>query len=193
MLGSDKLAEKQNDGPYIQGPDEDIQKRAAVSDLNAYNQSYVESRRQGKPFNAQIMEQLAEAFQQQGHEMPEIPEDILCPITQTVFNVPIKVITIIPKSDKSTEKHEHFFDFSTLSKFNKANHATFKSQNIFCTHPLNRLPIKAYDLLPAPEIQEKIDAYIELAKRQLQSIPSAAEPSSSTASSSRAKYSRSFK
>lgn len=179
MIGADKLAKEPKNEPYIQWPETVADKKTAIANLNDYNRFYMNSRQQGKPFNQEVIKQLSEEFKKRGHEIPEPPEDILCPVSQIEFNVPVKVITIIPKPNGEPERHEHFFDYSTLMQFYKANEAAFKSQKIFCTHPLNRLPIKAYDLLPAPEIQEKIDAYIEVVKEQLEKISMPAESSRS--------------
>tara|TARA_R110002110_G_scaffold166602_2_gene367345 strand:+ start:101294 stop:101848 length:555 start_codon:yes stop_codon:yes gene_type:complete len=179
MIGTDKLTDTNNEKPHIQGPETESDKKAAIQALNSYNKSYRDARRQGKGFNNEIIDQLADAFRQRGLEMPELPDDILCPVTQTIFNIPVKVTSIIPVQGGTPEKHEHYFDFSTLVKYNKANEATFKSQNIFCTHPLNRLPIRASDLQPAPEMQEKINSYIESMKAQLRNTPAPAASSTS--------------
>jgi len=180
MIDADKLAKEQNNQPHIKGPETIVDKQAAIAQLNAYNNSYVETRKQGKPFNQQIIEQLSEEFRKRGHDIPEPADVLLCPVGGAVFNTPVKVITIIPKPNGIPEEHEHFFDYSSLIKYSKVNQATFKKQKILCTNPLNQLPIQPYDLLPAPEMQERIDAYINSTKAQLRNLPMPAESSRSS-------------
>lgn len=172
MIGAGDNKSEVQQNPYIQGPQAVDEKKSAISELNAYNKIFSEARKGGKPFNKEIFDHLSSKFKVLGFDMPEPPPEVLCPITGEVFNIPIKVTTVFSDTNKT---HVHYFDYSTLTQHHKANQQQFKQQGIFCTHPINRLPIRAYDIQPAPEVLVKVRDYIELAKKKLEEIKASPE------------------
>lgn len=172
MIGAIGNKSEEQKTAYIQGPTEVAEKNDAIVALNAYNKIFSDARKTGKPFNKEIFSYLETQFKALGFDMPEPPPEVLCAITNEIFNIPIKVTTVFPKTDKTST---HYFDYSTLSQHHKANLAKFKQQGIFCTHPINRLPIKSYHIQPAPEVLRQVHEYIEAVKLNLKEIQASPE------------------
>ncbi len=76
----------------------------------------------------------------------EIPEELACPISLELMNIPVKI---------NGQANEQAFDYNELI----SNVYVDKDGN--CRHPITQLTFKPTDIAPAPEVAQKIEDYLK--------------------------------
>ena len=82
----------------------------------------------------------------------EVPEELRCPMTLDIMNIPVKVNTIL-----GGITHAHYFDMKSIW----ACYVHFEDGVNYRVHPINRSHFTLEDILPAPEMQKKIQTFLD--------------------------------
>tara|TARA_R110002110_G_scaffold415797_1_gene656185 strand:- start:5277 stop:5816 length:540 start_codon:yes stop_codon:yes gene_type:complete len=81
----------------------------------------------------------------------DAPNTLNCPISLDIMDIPIKIITTIGAAN-----YTHYFDIKSIMACPEKR---IDGKN-YRVHPLNRSMFSSEDILPAPEMQQKITEFL---------------------------------